>query len=71
MELLETLVGDEDYEFANMFMRLRELDLVEEEHLGEGMRSALDDIGYTYEDGEYYQNDISDYSAGDSDGDWG
>lgn len=67
-ELWENLVGEEDYEFANMFIRLSE---AYPDFEDDDVRVSLDDIGYSYDDGGYYQNDPSwGHSDDESDGDW-
>jgi len=70
-DLLSELVGDEDYEFTNMFIRLNELGILDDFDREMERRDQIEDLGFSYGGDGYYQNDISDYSDGDSDGDWG
>ena len=61
----------QDYEFTNMFIRLNELGILDDFDREMERRDQIEDLGFSYGGDGYYQNDISDYSDGDSDGDWG
>lgn len=69
-DILTDLVGDEDYEFTNMFIRLNELGILDDFDREIERRDLMDDLGIQESYGGFYQNDVSDFSEGDSDGDW-
>ena len=54
-----------------MFIRLNELGILDDFDREMERRDQIEDLGFSYGGDGYYQNDISDYSDGDSDGDWG
>ena len=54
-----------------MFIRLNELGILDDFDREMERRDQIEELGFSYGGDGYYQNDISDYSDGDSDGDWG
>ena len=71
LKIFGDIITPQDYEFTNMFIRLNELGILDDFDREMERRDQIEDLGFSYGGDGYYQNDISDYSDGDSDGDWG